>query len=340
MSKSNLVDAEIIVGVKEAATELGIDIVARMETLGLDPNLLPTTKGYISWTLFNDLLELVAKEEHCLYFGLLVAKHQPAIPLSLLGQMMKLCPTLGAAIKKGHQYNSTYSHIVYWESSIDNGFVTLSRKLYYPQTGTYGQSNTFGVAQVFKILKALTDNRLQATSVSFIHCEPDSYSQKKYNAFFNLQVKFNQENDSIIFPVECLQLPIPSADEKLLELLEVHAETLQKKYSINNDIVTNVRLIIRLKCSEPACNIVLIAQMLNLHPKTLHRRLKKYGVTFKQLQKEERHKLAQYYLSKSNIQLMQLAEMLGYSDASALSRSFKNQCGLSPHDWKIKHLVN
>ena len=229
---------------------------------------------------------------------------------------------------------------MYWESSIDNGFVTLSRKLYYPQTGTYGQSNTFGVAQVFKILKALTDNRLQATSVSFIHCEPDSYSQKKYNAFFNLQVKFNQENDSIIFPVECLQLPIPSADEKLLELLEVHAETLQKKYSINNDIVTNVRLIIRLKCSEPACNIVLIAQMLNLHPKTLHRRLKKYGVTFKQLQKEERHKLAQYYLSKSNIQLMQLAEMLGYSDASALSRSFKNQCGLSPHDWKIKHLVN
>ena len=100
MSKSNLVDAEIIVGVKEAATELGIDIVARMETLGLDPNLLPTTKGYISWTLFNDLLELVAKEEHCLYFGLLVAKHQPAIPLSLLGQMMKLCPTLGAAIKR------------------------------------------------------------------------------------------------------------------------------------------------------------------------------------------------------------------------------------------------
>jgi AraC-like DNA-binding protein len=75
--------------------------------------------------------------------------------------------------------------------------------------------------------------------------------------------------------------------------------------------------------------------MLNLHPKTLHRQLKKHDLTFKQLLKEERFNLAKYYLSKSNIQLIQLATILGYSDASALSRSFKNESGMSPQEWKL-----
>lgn len=339
MHQSNLVDAEIIVGVKEAANELGIDIVTRMEKLGLDPSLLDSPSGYISWALFNELLEITAIEEQCFYFGLLVAKYQPAIPLSMLGQMMKLCPTVGAAIKKGHQYNSIYSHIVYWESLIEGAFITISRKLYHSQIGIYGQTNTYGVVQVFKLLRALSNNRLQPTSVTFIHAEPNAATVKKYNNFFNLPVQFNQENDSITFPVKYLQLPIATADAKLLNLIESHAGSLQKKFRLDMDLVTNVRLIVRLKCSESAINLVNVAQMLNVHPKTLHRQLKKYGMTFKQLLNEERFKLAQYYLSKSTIQLMQLAEMLGYSDASALSRAFKNQSGLSPKDWKIKHLT-
>ena len=338
MQQSNLVDAEIILGVKEAADELGIDIVSRMKTLGLDPGLLNDPRGYISWGLFNDLLETAANEEQCFYFGLLVAKHQPAIPLSMLGQMMKLCPTIGAAISKGHQYNSIYSHIVYWESLIESGFVRLSRKLYHAQVGVYGQCNTYGVVQVYKLLRALSNNRLQPTSVTFIHAEPDTATVKKYNNYFNIQVQFNQENDSITFPEEYLQLPIATADSRLLELIETHAGALQEKFRLDTDIVTNVRLIIRLKCSESACSLEHVARMLNLHPKTLHRQLKNSGMTFKQLLNEERCNLAQYYLSKSSIQLIQLAEILGYSDASAFSRAFKNQSGLSPKALKAKHL--
>ena len=78
MPQSNLADAELFIGVKEAAAELGIDIVTRMEKVGLSPKLLQKPEGFISWPRFNDLLEVIAKEDRCHYFGLLVGKHQPA----------------------------------------------------------------------------------------------------------------------------------------------------------------------------------------------------------------------------------------------------------------------
>lgn len=337
MPQSNLVNAEILIGVKEAAAELSLDIAVRMEKVGLSPKLLLKPDGFISWPLFNDLLEMVAKEDHCHQVGLLIGKHQPAMQLGMLGQMMKLCPNVRTALEKGQQYNTVYSHTVYWEVSISSGFVYVSRKLRQAQRGIYGQSNSLGVAQVFKLLQVLCGTDWRPTSISFIHAEPDAPTRKEYHRFFKVPVSFNQENDSIIFPEEDLQRPIASADSHLLGLIESHAEALQKEFNIDNDLATKVRLLIRQQLNTSGCSINHVAQILQVHPKALHRQLKKRGYIFKQLLNEERHELAQYYLSKSNIRLMQLAEMLGYSDASALSRAFKNQCGLSPCDWKMLH---
>ena len=337
MTQLILVNAENTVGTRQAAEELGIDIDTRMLELGLDPSLLDRREGYIPWLQFNDLLESVAKSDACHVFGLYIGKHQPATRLGVLGHLLRVCPDIRTMIEKGQQYIAVLTQACFWDSHVDEHSVMISRIPRFSQTETYGQSNTLGVTQTFKLLQALCGADWKPNSISFVHPAPDEYTRREYRKFFDVPVDFSQESDSIIFSAKYLDREIATADSQLLAVLEDHARSLMKTYSIDSDLVTKVRLLIRKTLSTSYCDINHIAQVLELHPKTLHRELKKFDVTFKRLSNEERHSLAAYYLSKSDIKLTVLADLLGYSDSTALSRAFKNHCGLSPQLWKQQH---
>jgi len=47
-----------------------------------------------------------------------------------------------------------------------------------------------------------------------------------------------------------------------------------------------------------------------------------------------RHQQAQIYLSFDNYRLTDVAALLGYSELSAFTRSFKRWFGLSPQKWR------
>jgi AraC-like DNA-binding protein len=74
--------------------------------------------------------------------------------------------------------------------------------------------------------------------------------------------------------------------------------------------------------------------MLSLAPRTLQRQLHRRGTSFKELLEEVRSEAARRYLSESQLQLSQLAAILGYSELSAFSRVFRRWHGRSPQQWQ------
>lgn len=63
---------------------------------------------------------------------------------------------------------------------------------------------------------------------------------------------------------------------------------------------------------------------------TLHKRLKAENLTFAGLLEEVRRKLALRYIQDRDRPLVEVAEMLGFSELSAFSRAFKRWMGQSP----------
>ena len=61
--------------------------------------------------------------------------------------------------------------------------------------------------------------------------------------------------------------------------------------------------------------------MLGLHPRTLQRRLREEGECFESLKDSVRRDVALQYLIQPDVPLSRVAELLGYSEASVLSRS-------------------
>lgn len=83
-----------------------------------------------------------------------------------------------------------------------------------------------------------------------------------------------------------------------------------------------------------------VASRLNMHPRTLQRRLKEAGVSMAELRDRSRHRLAEAALSQVEglCDLEALSAHLGFSDRHSLSRAFKRWTGLTPTDWRRRKL--
>ncbi|EIC21573.1 helix-turn-helix transcriptional regulator [Thiorhodovibrio frisius] len=77
-----------------------------------------------------------------------------------------------------------------------------------------------------------------------------------------------------------------------------------------------------------------VARLFALHRRTLNRRLKAHGTSFKILIEEARYDVARQLLRDTSLPIADIAASLDYADASAFTRAFKRWSGVSPGAWR------
>jgi AraC-like DNA-binding protein len=78
-----------------------------------------------------------------------------------------------------------------------------------------------------------------------------------------------------------------------------------------------------------------IAKALNLSPRTLQRKLKEEGTTYKQLLDTTRRELAAQYVKESHLSVNEITFLLGFSEPANFSRAFKRWTGVSPSQYRL-----
>jgi AraC-like DNA-binding protein len=68
--------------------------------------------------------------------------------------------------------------------------------------------------------------------------------------------------------------------------------------------------------------------------RTLRRHLQGQGMSYKTLLANERKRIAVQHIEQQDITIDQLADLLGYGNASSFSRAFKGWYGISPQHFK------
>jgi len=81
-------------------------------------------------------------------------------------------------------------------------------------------------------------------------------------------------------------------------------------------------------------NQVAVASAFGLSSRTLHRRLAALGTSFQDLLDEVRCEMACRLLENTTLPVAQVALMLGYSEVSAFTRSFKRRLACGPGAWR------
>lgn len=150
-------------------------------------------------------------------------------------------------------------------------------------------------------------------------------------------MSFGQQSNTITFSVSDLNKTIVDADSKLLVLLKaIASETLNRGQANRPDIQEQVERAIMTKLVSGDVAIATVASELGLSARSLSRRLAETELTFSKLLSNLREALATRYLRDSDLSVIQVAFLLGYSGASTFSAAYKHWTGQSPSDFRTE----
>ncbi|MRX07382.1 helix-turn-helix domain-containing protein [Pseudoduganella sp. FT25W] len=150
-----------------------------------------------------------------------------------------------------------------------------------------------------------------------------------YHTVLGCPIAFNAAETRLHFSAAWLDLPPPGAHALTFRLLADACDALRHRAGAGGDLVDVIEGML---LNQPArlATIDQMAARLQLHPRTLRRRLAQQGVSYRDIVDQVRFQLAARYLADPALTHEAISEKLGFSDASSFRRAFKRWSRLSP----------
>ncbi|MEC8429311.1 MAG: helix-turn-helix transcriptional regulator, partial [Pseudomonadota bacterium] len=79
-----------------------------------------------------------------------------------------------------------------------------------------------------------------------------------------------------------------------------------------------------------------LAERMHVTSRTLIRRLKRDGTTYKQILEQLRRRYATELLLRTDLTAAAISELLGYGEPANFGRAFRRWYGTSPNQWRHK----
>jgi AraC-like DNA-binding protein len=322
---------------KTFAASLGADPAALLRRFQIEPSALDNHNSVIPYRVLVQLLECAATELNCPDFGMRLAAIQESTKvLGPLDFVMRNSATLGDAFRYCADHVQAYS----LATQITLEKVRRSRRIFMrfeillSRQPHQRQAVEHALMLVQYAAEAISEGRVRGKEVWFTH-EPLA-SLATYRARLNASPRFGQSMNGIFFDEEDLELPVPHVDPQLYEMATSFVD--QRFPSATKTLTARVRTLIERMLIDGSCAHEQVAAALNLHPRTLQRRLREEEESFEGIRDSVRRELALRYLRQPNVPLVQVAAVLGYSETSVLSRSCYRWFAASPR--QLRHELN
>lgn len=158
---------------------------------------------------------------------------------------------------------------------------------------------------------------------------PDPGYGEEYRRILNCPVRFEQPECVLVYRRADLLLPFRTQDLYLQRFLAGHANhLLQEALQPASTAARVQRIILRLLPRGTACRDE-VARELGISERTMLRRLKQEGVTYRALVLEIRRRLALRYLSEE-LTVAETAHLLGFSESSSFANAFREWFACTP----------
>lgn len=182
-------------------------------------------------------------------------------------------------------------------------------------------------AAIMTIQRELFAQAIPVKAVGYSFPEP-AYPER-LQEIFGVSARYNAECNYAIFDSHLLDLPLPQANPATAAFCESQCQALLSQRLARSGLAAQVRDCL-LKKPGHMPDMEEIARTLGQSLRTLHRRLKDEGTRFRTLTEEVRETLAEELLQNSHLSLEEIADRLGYAEASSFIHAFKRWKGYPP----------
>ena len=255
--------------------------------------------------------------------------------LGVLGYVLLACPNLAAVLQRLDRYQRLVYDVTPMTRREGDGYVEL---VWGAEQGRPGAlADEAAITALMQFCGSLAGAPLIPLRVQFINPPPSDL--QPYLDYFGCPVAYGQDETVIRLDVRDLALPLKTADPGLIEVMERQADKLLEQLPQKAPLIEQVRKTTArlLHVGEPSLEQV--AAVLCCAPRTVQRRLNAAGSSFRQELAWVRRKMAEGYLRDPRLSIADIALLLGYSEHSAFSRSYKEWTGVTPRQWRDAGLL-
>ena len=312
------------------AQSVGLDGFAMLREFGIDPQLLRTPEYRIPANAVSGLLAESALRSGCESFGLLLAEKRSFSSLGPLSLLLRHEASLRAVLRRLVAYRRLITDILEFEVT-ENGDEARIVVWVTPDVSTR-QCVELAMALTCRFLGGAIFGGWHPGEVHFRHPAPADATV--HRRLFRAPLRFDSTFDGFVFPAETLDRENAYGNPGFAEHAQHYVDLLSRQLPVPS-LTEQVRSAIKRLLPNGSATLPRVAAELNMHPRTLQRKLAAGGLVFAQLVETIRECSARDLLANTNLPVGEVALLVGYSSSASFSRWFAGALGEPPREWRL-----
>ncbi len=343
MMRERLLPSSILSGLLDMAAQKQIPTETLLREAGIDPNIIGDENSHLSNEQVSAVVLRVSAKLDDPAFGLHLGESAHKSIQNIAGPFFSSSESLRTAFEKLVLYQDLIIPLVELDIEENEQYVDILMEIYegdferdvistdealliYISTceilaaGLWGTSRQF-LSEDFHILET-----------GFRYPAPE-YADE-YRTVFNSPVLFDQKRNYLRIDKELFDRKLYSALPATHKKAEQQVVQKLKKLKKSESILNIVKDYIREHVSDEDLSLDNAAKQLHMTGRTLQRTLRMENTSFIDIRDNVRSEISLYYLEHTDISVEDIAERVGFSDASGFYTAFKRWHGVPPGSFR------
>lgn len=266
--------------------------------------------------------------------GLNLAKVMRPGAMHVVGYALMSSSTLRDSFQRLVRYQRIIAEGADLQFGSTNRGALLTLAIHGDQLPPARQSADGSLASTLAFCRWLTGKPLAPIEVYFQGPPPADI--EPYQAAFQAPLRFNAEFHGMLMRHVDMDIALPTANAELAQLHDRFAGDYLARFSDSRVTHQARQVICRLLPQGEPRREETVAQSLHLSERSLQRRLDEEGTSFQQLLDDTRRTLAEQYLARVDLALLEVAYLLGFADPSNFFRAFKRWFAMTPGEYRAQ----
>lgn len=184
-----------------------------------------------------------------------------------------------------------------------------------------------------QLARLATRKRIAPLAVELVQL-PDQ--REPYQAYFGVPLACGQAN-RIVFSAYDARQTFLTEDAAMWAFFEAGLKEKLSELDAEASMAQRVRSALHEMLPAGQSSIEEVADRLAISKRSLQRKLNDESFSYQAVLKATRHDLADYYLARSSISLVEIAYLLGFQDSNSFIRAFRGWTGQTPGEYRNSH---
>jgi AraC-like DNA-binding protein len=318
----------------DVAATHGVDPERLLAAADVPGNLMDDPSARLSAVQAGSLLHHAMQMSGEPAFGYEVGLHSSLTSHGIMGYGLLSSSTVRQAINLSERYLPARLPMLGMSLSVDGQTAAIEVVENAPLGPVRQCTIDLFLIGIARIAPILTDRlrRPEELELWFDYPEPD------YHARFTDRLptmRFDMGAHQVRFPASDLDLSPETANVVTAAMVEEQCRRELEQLGLDGDLVVQVQASLH-ETEGGYPDLDTVADRLHLSSRTFKRRLREHGTSFRRLVDATRRAEAVRLLNTTTLSVSQVAERLGYADASSFTRAFHKWTSTSPGAFRQK----